>query len=407
VSALSWKGAAAILASLFLNFTFWLLHGGDLWMTYPLPVYALILGLASLTLTAVFFAGPAFACQTSGAGLFESIETSMGRIPAVIVRTCSVVYLVAWIAQFISVAAGWLHARGLAPLLLVYIFFTATRGPACSAKLAYFTNKLALAVLVAAVIRVREGWIGGVDPLPGSGRPALESLWTGGSQLAAYAAPLLFLAARMARPDYTPGEILKIAVMGVLVPLGGGLLVVGALCAATLSSGYYQPSLNPDIAMALWGRAARSAVSPRLMLMAITTFGALRFGASTLVELGAEKFKGRLAAMGIFGLTVCLYLASIEDRLSDAVALTGTVLGIAASVLAAEAAFGGLRPTKTTRVSEHVGVVAFAAGLTAALAAYVVFHSAGWETWYGPWFLPGCATAFVTHLSLRRKLRAE
>lgn len=330
----------------------------------------------------------------------------MGRIPAAIVRTCSVVYLVAWIAQSIGWLAGWLLARGLAPLVLAYVFFTATRGCGYSAKLAVFTNKLALALLVAAAIRVREGWMGGLNPLPGSGAPALESLWIGGSRLAVSVAPLLLLAARMVRPEGTPAEIRKIGLLGVLLPLGGGLFMTGALSAATLASGYYQPSLNPNIAMALWGKAAASALPPRFMIAAITTFGALRFGVGALAEFSAETFKSRWAVLGVFGLTVCVYLASFKDRLSDAAVMTGTVLGVAASVLAAEAACGGLRAAKPPRVFERAGGAAFTAGLTAALAAYALFRSAGWETWYEPWFLPGCATAFVAHLGFRQMLRA-
>jgi hypothetical protein len=72
--------------------------------------------------------------------------------------------------------------------------------------------------------------------------------------------------------------------MGVALPLFVTLLLVGAIGAATHASPFYQPSLEPTVAMALWSRAAGSALPGRRMIAAITVFGVARFGLKALAE---------------------------------------------------------------------------------------------------------------------------
>lgn len=62
---------------------------------------------------------------------------------------------------------------------------------------------------------------------------------------------------------------------GVTLPLFGALCVSGMVGVATLKSGLYRPSLNPTVAMALWSDVRESAILPRMLNAAITTFGAL------------------------------------------------------------------------------------------------------------------------------------
>jgi len=72
--------------------------------------------------------------------------------------------------------------------------------------------------------------------------------------------------------------------MGFAVPLFAVLMMIGVTNVATVKSSFYQPSLNPNVVMALWGHAARSSLPGRMLIVAVTMFGALRFGLRSLAE---------------------------------------------------------------------------------------------------------------------------
>jgi uncharacterized membrane protein YhhN len=56
---IGWRPAASILATLFLNFVFWLIPGGNLAMFVPVGLYAVALAVMALLVTGLFFLGPA------------------------------------------------------------------------------------------------------------------------------------------------------------------------------------------------------------------------------------------------------------------------------------------------------------------------------------------------------------
>jgi hypothetical protein len=109
---IDWRLSALTLATLFLNFSFWMHHGADLWMSCPLPLYAVCVGAVALLLTALFFVGPALASYTAKRPLLGVIENSLGSIPAYGLRFCCVVFLTLWIAKSVS----WLGLGYCRPL---------------------------------------------------------------------------------------------------------------------------------------------------------------------------------------------------------------------------------------------------------------------------------------------------
>ena len=57
--------------------------------------------------------------------------------------------------------------------------------------------------------------------------------------------------------------------MGIALPLCGTLLLTAIIAAATYPAGYGQPSLQPTVAMALWNKAASSALPLRMVLIGV------------------------------------------------------------------------------------------------------------------------------------------
>lgn len=161
---------AALLATLFLNFAFWHVFGNTLWLPFPLPVSAVLIALLSALLCLLFLAGPALAVYRSGNGLFPAIERSLGVVPTHAIRLCSFWFLALWLSDLLRRPASWqlpaiLHRDTdlwdtliASVLLLAFLAYTALQSHQTSVTLAKFTNRLAIAVLLAAVIRLHEAW---------------------------------------------------------------------------------------------------------------------------------------------------------------------------------------------------------------------------------------------------------
>jgi hypothetical protein len=297
-----WRLAALTMATLFLNFSFWYVDGADLWMSCSLPLYAVGVGAVALLLTALFFVGPALASYTAKRPLLGVVENSLGSIPAYGLRFCCVVFLMLWIAKLVSWPGFGLlpaimrrdvtsmESGATTAALLVFVFITSLQSLRTSAKLALFTNKLGLAILVAASIRVRQGLPAALNGYPNSSvHSELMDFWHGLSLLAFYVAPLAFLAANFGHRSHRRKSVAMTALVGIAAPLAGTLLSVGVINVALIAAGFYQPSLQPSVTMALWGHVARSALPGRMLVAAITIFGAMRFGIRSLAESASMR----------------------------------------------------------------------------------------------------------------------
>jgi len=246
---IDWRFAALIIATLFLNYSFWIANSADLRMSGSLSLYAVQVGVVSLLITALFFVGRALAAQAAKRPLLGVVENSLGSVPAYRVRFCCVLFLFVWIAKLIVASELWplhviqwgvvspMESGGIALGVMVFLAFTGLHSVETTAKLALFFNKLGAAILIAALIRVHHGWPGVLDDSPVSSVYSVGlGLWQGLSQLAFCAAPLAFLAANFGYRSSGPKPLAMTALMGIAVPLAGTILMVGIIGVATMES---------------------------------------------------------------------------------------------------------------------------------------------------------------------------
>jgi len=408
-----WREPALILAAIFFSFAFWY----SVATYYPLfgPHYLLwgaLTAVVTLGLTAGFFLGPAMRVRERG--LFPAVADSMGRIPALAVRALSVVFLVWWIAGMLAMASRLIFlfrkpsclesvpaTWTVGAVILLFLFATGVRSQRTLAKLAMFSIKLGIAVLIAAVVRVRDGWDAVAHGFPEViGRSVLWSFPSGGSRLAFYFAPLLFLGAAACWRLRSRGDVVRVALAGVALPLFGTLVVVSLICVAVGHTELYRPSLNPNIAMALWGDAARRTVSWRMLIALITMFGAMRFGIRALADsLMVDSLRARWRWTALCGLAcaiagIAAHQRPLDEPMICSMAVQG--LAVAAAVLTADS-IAGHRPA-ASRWIDWTGTVAFVAGFVAPLALPYRFQEFGPNDWWRPWLPPSCGIAFAACL---------
>ncbi len=404
-ASLNWRWVAAILATLFLNFSFSNVHGLDLAGFGPLAVDATVFCVAAVSISLLFFIGPAFGVRATRRPVLSLLEDSIGAVPTMAVRLCCVLFLSIWIARLVAIPL-WalpipreasLRAAALALALLLFLFFTAVQSTRTSVKLAIFTDKLGLAVLAAALIRVRDGWASVPAGFGTAGHyPQMLQFTSGLSNLALYAAPFGLFAAQYASRISSPKQVSLTIVTGVTVPMFLALLLSSIVGMATAKSHFYQPSLNPTIAMALLSHTAAGASWPRMLVAGITTFGALRFGFRALLEYTPAICIGRvrsvtpaLGVAAIAALTLWPY-ATASIVVYDACA---KCIAAAAAVLTADVVMGSQwRPER--RRFDAIGLIALSAGVGTALCLPDQFLWVKGQ-WWLPWLLPAYAVGFV------------
>jgi hypothetical protein len=422
---IEWRAAAAIMATLFLNFVFWNGVGDRFWVFCPVPIYLLFLaGVTSLT-TVICFGGPAAATLAAQRRLSGTIENSLGSFPTIAVRVIAAGFLIYWIGKSIALPVWWLASgrrldQGPHPLLVpftaavvLFLVVTGSQSLCIQGRLAWFTNRLAVAVLVAALIRVRGGWYSVPDFWqPHVDRSWFWDGWRGFTELITFAAPLGLLAADLAPRLHARGKVGRACVAGVAIPLFGALLLVGVIDTATYASPFYQPSLNANVFMALWSKAASSALLPRMMVVTITAFGAARFGVKALgaaVSPGGMRSTWKVAAFvcastGIVWSAIHPY----SPRLDALAQLLARCLGVTSAIITAD--FLMRRPLAATPRINWVGCAAFLIGV--GLPWYTPHGpmELSPNPWWYPWLLPSYAVAFTTCIvgrTLERAIRTK
>jgi hypothetical protein len=405
--AQGWRGPSLIIATLFLNFTFCDMYGLSLAGAGSPFAHAVVIGTAALLLTTMFFVGPALALQSEGRPLLSLIEDSFGSIPRVILQGFIVVFLAFWMSELVVVSTLWLPAPARTPpqalvglcvaAVLAFLFFTGLQSPQTSVRQALFTDKFSLAILIAALIRVHDGW----RTIPTGFPPQVISvpqLWIQFSGLTLYAGPLAVLAAGLCAQTASRKNIVRIALAGMAGPIFGVLVLSLAIGVATFHSGFYQPSGNPTIGMALTSQMSHRAIPGRMLIVGITTFGAIRFGARSLATVGPNRESPRwrwlfLGAMVAFISWLCLDFFTKGSPQASAIAATS--IAMVGAVLTADFIFGR-RPAAARRVDW----VASSALLSGAVVAF--FTSAPYEgrtdDWWLTWPYPSYAAAFIVSI---------
>lgn len=343
-AAINWRWVAIVTASLFLNFSFCYEHGLDLAGFGPLALDVIILALAAVLITLLFFLGPALAVRSTQRSVLSILDDSIGSLPTLAVRLCCMVFLSLWIANLVAVPTlramefivaerfSYIMMPLFALALVSFLLSTAVQSSRVCAQLALFTDKLGIGVLLAALIRVRDGRSSLPKGFTGLYPHALQ-FTAGLSQFGAYAAPLGLLAAEYALRVPNRKQVALGAGIGVTLPMFLALSLSTIVGVATAASSHYQPSLNPTIAMALWSHGADSAIPSRMLVAGITTFGALRFGFRSLAVYGPVNLPQKAKHLaGICSVIVIATLAlhpfatacaAVMDVCQKALAVTG------------------------------------------------------------------------------------
>jgi hypothetical protein len=396
---------AALLATLFLNFAFWYLHGNALWLPYSLPFNAVLIAIVAAMLTLLFLALPALAVYRMRNGLFGAVECSLGTLPTLGIRFCALWFVATSLEQLLGIVSWQLpnilrrdtNSRDIliaAVLVLAYLGYTAWQSGPTNVTLAKFTNRLAIAFLLAAAIRLYHAGPYGTL-LVSSSKLDFHRL----SGLACDLAPLGFLGAAYAQRIDSEKKVWQTGMLGFALPLGATLLAVSTINAVTFHSRFYRPSSEPNIAMALWGGAAHSWIPGTLLIVLITNFGAARF-VIRAIPAAIPKVRLQLPALiTVLAATIALYAWPIwteRQPFRPDFEPQYVVLAITTAILAADALHN--RPAPPKRIdwpATTALLVSFALG-------YGISQSSV-ESWSNPWLFPSYATAFTITL-LARKL---
>jgi hypothetical protein len=407
--------ASLVLATLFFNFLFVESHDPPgLWL--PLPLYGIFLVPVVAILTLLFFWGPAIACQVTNRPLPGVIEDSVGTIPAFAVRFCCALFLVFWISRIIAALVFWwplfFRERSVSPfesgavgtILLAFLFLTAHQAIRATSALALFTNKLMLALLLAAAIRVQEGW--GATLVGHRWDGWYFGVWMGVSELALYMAPIGLIAAEFGYRIGSRRELALTTLWGAALPLLVTMLLVGLIRTATYNSSFYQPSLTPTVDMALWSHTAHSALGGRLLVAGVTVFGALRFASRSLTTIAGVRFPGSrpglLFVCCVIGMTSWLALQVFDNPFQAALDWSGRCLGAMSAMITADLVTRKRR-AGGPRAVDWIGLMSLAAGLATPLFVSLgsaLFRSYGsveltpTPSWWYLWTLPTYIVTF-------------
>ena len=294
-----WQHAALIIATLFLNFHFFVYESG-LWMRVPLLPAAAVLFMIALLMAGLFFVGPALVCQTHQLDIVGAVTRSFGTIPGLATRIVLLWFLVTWISLVLvgpvfflaSSFTGIASLTLLVPCLLIFLGVTAAGSLPDCAALAAFSLKLCTALLIVVLIRVRRELPYAVYGyrLPDEASNPAE-LWNLVPSLVFYIGAPILLACSLARRMEDRKAVWKTAGAGLVLPLFGALLIVGIGNVAVFRSAWYRPSLEPNVAMGLWSGTVQAGRLAAGLLATLTLLGMLRFATRASFEVLPRRLR--------------------------------------------------------------------------------------------------------------------
>jgi len=413
-----WRAPALILATLFFNFFFWFELVHDFPFSGPPALYlGTLIGAAFLTI-ALFYLGPAFAGRAADRSLFDLVAVSIGSFAAWAFRLCCALFAIGWITGFTTVffAFSWRYRQPssldsllVACPLVLFLFVTGLQSLRTNGKLAFFTNKLAIAMLIAGLIRVRselpDVWNDFAQHRIGHPE-AVSHIWLGLGVMLGYAAPWALLAANFSAKR-TKRQVVLIGSLGIALPL---IVATGIVAFASQAS--HGPFRN--IASALWNHDSIRYLPAVMMFAAITLFGAVRFGARTFADAFSfvrnRVLRGIVLGVGAIGSATLAVLLRTNVGSFDLLLWLGYLtraLGIVAAILTADAILRW-RPLKPRRI-DWIGALAFLAGWAAPCYLPDSTPGASIDQHWQPWLLASYAMAFAVCASGRaiQKIRAR
>jgi hypothetical protein len=391
-----------IIAALFFNFAFWDV-GGPGGVSGP---YLVVCSAAeAAVISALFFLGPALRAWASRRNLIEAAAESFGTFAAFAFRALCILYLIIWISACADgifriglVGIHWdpsrFEEKAVVGLLVMFLFATALAGMRSNAILAAFTSKLALALLVAALIRARAG-----IPITWTSQSYVSStsIVRDLSEIGFYAAPLLLLASSFGGRCQSKRDIWRIGTWGIALPMVISMTGATIIIGAGYLLGYHHPSIPLNLGAVLMHGDSRRYWPMKAALIAITMFGLVRFGAWALGETASPRV--RTLAMTFSGIAIAV-MSPLNLELQARIMESLTLALIAVSgILTADAMICRWRRPRRVPI-DLIGIVAFISGWT---VPYSVPYLFWWfpDPWGHPWILPAYGVAFAACLAGR------
>jgi hypothetical protein len=334
----NWPIPAVILATLFLNFFFWYGPARLFYFDTTTAYFGSILGV-TVVVSILFFMAPALAAHETGRSLFSVVEGSFGVIPAIAFRIGAAGFCVLWIAR-ISTTAGLIakinrdfsgvQLAAFSLVLILFLLATGLQSLKTTAKLALFTAKLGLALLIVAAIRVYPNV-----------SAALSHPWTpfrGVDALSLMAVPLYvigpmaLLAADFGYRTRTRKDVGFVGLFGLALPLACTLIAVSILQTAA----HFGPNGNyANMMSALVGQESRKYYPLWLSIAMITIFGFARFNVQVL-RSALGPLQQRSPVLWI-ALLICMIAAAaaLSNNLSPAIERISEISARVAAAIAA------------------------------------------------------------------------
>jgi hypothetical protein len=347
-----------IAATVVLNLRFFEQFGLSLWGSGPALLQLPLIAAASAVITSLFFVGPALALQAAKRPMPALVEDLIGFFPAALFRFCCLVALLFWVGSLLETPANmtrWVAAEqtsafyfAVAVSLAVFLFLTMGRDLPTSGKLAMFSNQLAIAILAAAAIRVRDGWPAIAGGFPDHGQSSWT--WHGLAAVSFFVGPIAFFAAGFATRVTSREAVISIGAFGLAIPFFFALAAVGLIGVATANSSLYRPSLNPTLGMALVSGVARSHFPAVAAVAAVTAFGALRLGIRALTDITGTRVLYPVAICAIAWIAI-----HDVERYAFAFDFSANVIAAMAAVLTANMV---LRRRAASRAVNLVALIA-------------------------------------------------
>lgn len=408
-TSIGWWLPSIILATLFLNFQFWFVFERLIPFSGPPSTYFGVLGGIAMLFVALFYLGPALAMHSSKLSLYGLAESSFGSILAAGFRLCCVFYLVLWLTFSVETIAllvyQWPYRRDptrfgsglLAAAITLLIFGTALQSLRTSAKLAQFTNKLSIAILIAAFIRAHAGWPSAWHALIRSPGFMQAADWRQVPFLFFYFAPLGLLASDFGQRARTRKDAALIGVVGLALSFAVSLFAAGFVGQAA-HVGHGNIGNGSPMAAALFAGTSFRYSPPRMMVTAITMFGSARFGIKALANSVPLEGQIRRAVLAVLAGCIVILAVATPESMHSALEVLTRCLVPAAAVFSADFIAGNWRQERPKKV-DWICAVAISAGLAIPFLWSYLFVPG--EPWWFPWLLPSYAVSFVTCLILR------
>lgn len=396
-------------ATLFLTPFFWILFQHGIPMYWSILPFTLIVAIGSVAIGALFFWAPAAAAHKSTLSLNRILENATGTIPAAVLRLCAISFLVFWMARAVRVIALFtprilrrdsvssVEVGLITAAILLLALATALQSAATAAKLANFSNKLGVVILIAALIRVRDGLpVAMLGSDAGFVTSRFSYVWYGLSDMLLYLIPLGLLTGVALGRRLQPGrnrQLTMTAGIGFVLPLFVATLLTAVILEATVRSPPFRPSLPPNVPMALWSGVAERGVQTSAMIVLVAMLGTFRLGMRLLTE-AIDKPEPTWRTLTVLSLAIAGLSLHHYDFLDLALKASAASLICAAAIVTTERIVPSHRTSHPPRV-DPTAVLALLTGLGVSASWNAL---TGEPSWPPTWPLPAYAATLAVCL---------